>query len=61
MLVQMIGQITAWTVVKDHVKVVWRLETIVHLDHKWVGCLLQDVAFGDSVLKLLVTVKIGFL
>ena len=61
LFVQMVGEVAAWAVVEDHVQVVGGLETVVHFDHVWVRGLLQDVAFGDGVLQVLVPVQKGFL
>lgn len=56
LFVEMVGEVATWTIVENHVQVIGGLKAIMHFDYIGVGSLLQDVAFGDSVFQVLVSV-----
>ena len=49
-LIQVHSEISARTKVKDHIQIIGRLKTEVHLDDERVVCVLQNVALGDRIL-----------
>ena len=50
----MVGQIATWTVVKDHVQVLGRLERIMHLQHKWMRRTLQYIRLAYRILQVII-------
>lgn len=57
LFVEVVGEVASWAIIEDHVQIVGSLKAVMHFDHIGMRGLLQNVAFGDGVLQVLISVQ----